>query len=348
MNSTSRFTPGRYLQALAVGKNRIDLALAYVQSQPKPWHDHPQLIPAIQALAEAYETDDFPSAHLPIADAFLEAMRHSSVPLRLMSNLRRVPMYTRIFRSTGTVIAAEVLEGRGIPVMAGTWESTTLRPRKFAGIVVKTDELMQSPNAVASAAITDELSAAVADGENYAFVNPGVTGSVLNGASNFAGTGAAVANVDADLERLVDLVPGAHLPGAAFVMTQQTATYLSLLRGSGGAAAYPLITPQGGFLIGLPVYITTAANMIGSPTAQLIGLIVPSEIFFADEGRVVLTTSRDAALQMLASPTQLSTGATAASTLVSMMQVSSVALKAVRQSAWYARSNAGAYFTCAY
>lgn len=345
--STARFTPGRFLQALAVGNNRPELALAFVQSQPQPWHDHPQLIPAIQALAEAYDTSDFPPAHVPIADAFLAAMRYSSIPLR-MPTLHRVPMYTRIFRSTGTVVAAEVPEGFSIPVMAGTWESTTLRPRKFAGIAIKTDELMRSPNSVASAAITDELAQAVSDGENYAFVNPGVTGSVLNGASNFVSTGATVANVDADLERLVDLVPGAHRPGAAFVMAQETATFLALLRGSGGAAAYPLISPQGGFLIGLPVLITTAAHLVGSPTGRIIGLIAPSEIFWADEGRVRLTTTKYGALQMLASPTNKSTGATVASTMTSMFQTDSVALKAVRESAWYARSNAGAYFTVTY
>jgi HK97 family phage major capsid protein len=165
---------------------------------------------------------------------------------------------------------------------------------------------------------------------------------VLNGAPNFAGSGATVADVDEDLRALLDLVPGAFRPGAAFVMTMRTATFLATLRDSGGARAYPDITPQGGALLGLPVLITAACGQPGSPPTNIIGLLSPGEIFFADDGRVMLSTSNQAALKL-----DDAADATAGN-LISMYQTHCTATKAIRESSWYARAGAGAYFVSGY
>ena len=67
-----------------------------------------------------------------------------------------MPMLTRIFVSLSGAAAAEVAEGAAMPVLAGDWTSSILTPRKFAGLVVQTDELMASTVPKAALAITDK------------------------------------------------------------------------------------------------------------------------------------------------------------------------------------------------
>lgn len=340
----NRFTAGRFLQALAVAKGHAGGALAYAEAVGSWWSDQSKVVAALKAAVDSTGTADYPGAYNPVADSFLAAMRTSSVPLRL-SGMRQVPMRTRLFINSGRVIAVRMVEGGSIPAMKGDWTSSILEPFQFAALVVTTSELAKASSPVASAALADDLAQACAEEENRYFVSPDLAGSVLNGASSFNGTGTAVANIDADLKRLVDSVPGAHRPGAAFVMTGMSATFLSLVRGTGGAAAYPGITPQGGELLGLPVLITDACATVGSPQNRVVGLIDPSEVVWADEGRVTLIASTEAAIEMTDAPTaDASTGTAGTTSLVSMFQANAVALRAVRESSWYARSGAGAYF----
>jgi hypothetical protein len=334
----NRFTPGRYLQARYRSKGVPTSAIPFVESQN--WTDRAPIVGALKSSTEAYGPGDFPGAFIAIADAFMLAMRPYSVPFALMQFLRKVPMRTRLYIHTG-VTAARVAEGGQIPVLKGNWAETTLTPKKFAGISVQTDELMESTAPTAAAAITDDLALATAEAENLSFVSPYQTGSVLDGAPNFAGTGNSIAQIDADLAQLVGLVPGASRPGASFVMTQESATYLSLLHGTSGAVAYPDVTVQGGQLQGLPVIVTSACQEAGSPVTRIVGLLSPSEIFWADEGRIELSTSKQAALEMDDAPA-------ATGNLTSLWQANSTATKAIRESSWYARAGAGAYFVAAF
>ena len=128
-----------------------------------------------------------------------------------------------------------------------------------------------------------------------------MTGSVLNGASTFSSTGATLAHVDNDLRDLIALVPGASR-GGVFVMCAKTATNLSLLRGSGGAPGFPSIGPGGGALLQLPVLVTEACADMDSPSTNVVGLLSPAEICWANQGRVTLMTSNAASLQMTSTP----------------------------------------------
>jgi len=144
------------------------------------------------------------------------------------------------------------------------------------------------------------------------------------------------------------MVNGADHPGTAFLMTKRSATYLALLRGSGGGAAYPQITPQGGFLIGLPVFVTSALGQPGSPASSFIGLINPSEVAYADGG-ITLTASKNATIEMTDAPTGDSSDGTAGTTsLVSMFQADAVATRAGIEADWFARTGSAAYFVSGY
>jgi HK97 family phage major capsid protein len=339
---TNLTTAGRFLQCMSVGKNNAHVAKSFAESQGQ-WSDRSQLVNVFKSITEATDTDDYHSAYVPVAESFLGAMRSFSVPMRL-ANLKRVPMLTRLYLNSAGITSVRVAEGAAVPVMRGTWATETLRPLKHAGIIVQTNELVRSASHLAMTALTSDLAESTAEAENLSFVSPDQAGSALYGAPHFTGSGASLTNVDADLKRLVDLVPGASRPGAAFVMTKESATVLSLMRGTGGQSAYPLVTPQGGELIGLPVLITSACTLAGSPTTRIIGLLDPSRIFWADDGKITLSTSTEGLIEMDGDPSADSLSGTPANT-VSMFQTNSTALMAVRESSWHATAGSGAYFT---
>ncbi|HWJ40169.1 MAG TPA: hypothetical protein VNT29_03525, partial [Candidatus Limnocylindrales bacterium] len=83
-----------------------------------------------------------------------------------------------------------------------------------------------------------------------------------------------------------------------------------------------------------------ACQMIGSPVAgegQMIVLLNAPEIMLADDGQVTIDASAEASLQMLDNPTNQSTAGTAPTTVVSMFQTNSVALRATRFINWVKR-----------
>lgn len=341
----NRFTDGHYLQSLAIAKGDWAGALGFAEGQGH-WADRSQVEFALKSTIAASATSDYPAGITAVTEAFLARMRGYSIPLRLVG-LKRVPMRTRIYVNTAGIVVVRVDEGTAMPVLRGTWDTATLEPIKHGGIVVATDDLVRSMSPTASAAFTDDLAASTAEAENLSFVSPDLVGSVLYGAPSFAGTGSALANKDADLKRLMGSVPGAFREGTAFVMTQGTATEYTLTRGTGGAPAYPGITPQGGTLMGLPVLITSACERAGSPPTRIVGLLSPSEIFWADDGRVVLSASTETLIEMDDDPSGNSL-TPQGTTGVSMFQAGAVALRAVRESAWYARAGSGAYFVAGY
>jgi hypothetical protein len=344
---SNRYTAARYLKSIAIARGSLAGAIGFAEGQGH-WADRPEVVTALKAAVAALGTADYMAAPMrPVSESFLHTMRGTSVPMRL-TGMQAVPMFERIFVNNAVAVAARVAEGAAIPVMKGNWTGTVLKPVKHGAIDVVTKELVQSASHAAEAALLDDLARAVAEAENESFVSRDQAGRVLSTATSpFTATGSAVANVDADLRRLVDQVAGASNPGASFVMCKETATFLSLLRGSGGGAAYPAITPQGGTLLGMQVLITAACEVSGSPVSRVIGLIDPSSIFWADEGRVELGLSDETSLQQDSTPTQHSLTPTPTN-LVSMFQTEAVALKAARYSAWYARAGASSYFVAGY
>ncbi len=274
----------------------------------------------------------------PVATAFIEAMRPYSVPLRLQG-LSVTPLRTRVYVNEQGVTAVRVPEHGRIPVLKGDWTEAFLEPVKHAGVIVQTTEFVRNTSPAVTLRIVDDLAKATAEAENLGFLSPTEAGSVLNGAPTFTSAGSTLANVDADLAQLLGLVPGSQYAGATWVMSTRAASFLSLLRGGGGANAFPSVTPSGGQLLGHDVLISTACQVDDS--SGIVALLSPPEILWADEGHALLTTSTKASLVMDSDPE-------AVANPVSMFQSDSIATKAVRESAWYAKTGAGAYYSESY
>lgn len=335
------YTAARVLKSLVIAKGNADAAAYFAESQGH-WVDRSTVVAALKAVAAG--ANDFGDAAQDLAASFIESMRDFSVAERLTAK-RPVQFRQRVLVNLTGSAAAEVNEGGPIPVILGSWTTTSLLPRRFAGISVASKELANSPDPTAPLALLGDLAGAVADAENLAFCSPAVAGSIFASASNFAASGSTVSAVDTDLKRLIDLIVNADKPGCAFVLSKETATFLALLRGSGGAAAYPDLSPAGGEILGIPALVTKAMADEASPSTRTLGLVSSSEILWAS-GRVEMETSENAALQM-ASPTTSSTTPTAAN-MTSLFQADAVAMRAVREAAWYVKPGASAYITTNY
>lgn len=331
MTSANKFTIARALHCLAVTKGERMTAEAYAQAQG--WIDSRAVVAAIKGAITANTSADF--AAREAGEAFVEAMRPFSIPGQL-EGLVRVAMHARVFEVSTRIAAEQVLEGGAIPVLRGSWGTTTITPKKFAGITVKTAELVRATSPAAQAAIQGELAEAVAEAENAAFVSPWNAASVLYGAPSFASTGIAGAHIGADMRRALDFVPRAYR-GGAWLMHPLTAAFLSGIRDSGGAC-FPNVSVKGGEAMGLPVLVTEAMEDVGSPIARAIGLLSPTEIEWA-EGEIELDVSSEATLVM-----DDDAGASAANQ-TSLFQADAVAVRAIKTAGWHARSGAGAYFT---
>ena len=290
----AKFAAARFVQALAVARGLIE---AKTPAQ-KTWLDRGQRVDV--AKAADVGLDDFTTpAGAPISDSILALTRTASIPQRLVG-LRSMPFNTKFYVQTAAITATQIAESKPIPVFRGNWATTTLTPRKFAAMTVATNELIRASPQAFQALVAD-LAQAVGAAESAGFVDPNEVGSVLNGTSTFASTGTTLAAVDADLKHLIELVPAAFRGAATFVMCGGTALYLSQLRGSGGALAYPSMTATGGTLLGLPVLVTEAMEFDDSPVSRAIGLIDSSRIFY-NSGGAMLTVSSQAALEMSGAP----------------------------------------------
>lgn len=112
--------------------------------------------------------------------------------------------------------------------------------------------------------------------------------------------------------------------GLQFVTTQSLAKSLGLMQNALGNWAFPGISANGGQLLGDPV---TAGGNVG--TGDLI-LLKPSDIYKIGDRGVEVSLSTEAAIQMDNAPDGDTDTPTANSSVVSMFQTDSVAIKVVR------------------
>lgn len=110
-----------------------------------------------------------------------------------------------------------------------------------------------------------------------------------------------------------------------------------MMRNALGQKEFPDITMMGGMFEGLPVI--TSEYVSNDSDGAFIYLVNASDVWLADDGQVVIDASREASIQMLDNPTNDASDGTA-TTLVSMFQTDSVALRAERWINWKKRRSA--------
>lgn len=323
-----------YKTGLLIAKGNLRAAEAFFTAQ-RGWSDHQFL----KAAVTSNDTNSFASAKQTIGTYFLANV--GSALLRIQG-FQTADFNTRIFVDAVGVTSALIAEGAQTPVVSGNFSTTLLERKKFVGLEVLTDELAQSMSNSASEGLRGDLEKSVRLSMDYGFLS--ITNGIFSGALNFSGGSFSVTNLDADLKRQHDLMPR----GSAYVMARTTHSAALFARTTNGDRAFPDLKADngdgdGGFLYGLPLYITEACELVGSPTSNIVGLISAQDIIVASKPEVEILASKNASLQMSDAPS------TSPANLVSMFQANSTALKATVWHSWFPRnSRAATYFRVNY
>lgn len=344
----------RYVKAIAFGKGNNAEAREYA----KQWDTStPEvslaLKTAVAAGTTAHSTWAGPLVYAEnLSSEFVDYIRPMTI-LGKLNGLRQVPFNIRYPIQDGGSTVGWVGQGLGKPVSALSFTSGTLGFAKAAGIVVITQELARFSSPAAELVVRDDLAAQMTYFLDQQFIDPGVAAvanvnpaSILNGATNVRQAAAAwtsMANVLTDVYAFMATFAAndISLEGAYWVMTPDTALRLSLLLTTGGENfAFPNVTINGGSFLGIPVIVSNSVPHSTSAGA-IVALIKPSEVFVADDGQVAIDVSTEASLLMDSAPTTQTSATPTGSSVVSMFQTNSIAIRAERVINWARRRTYG-------
>jgi HK97 family phage major capsid protein len=340
----------RFAMSLIRAKGNLNDALAIFQNE-KRWMDQtPEIAQVLKAAVAAGDTTTSGWAselvyNQNLAAEFVEYLRPMTILGKL--NLRRIPFNVRMGQQNGTASGYWVGQGAPIPMSKPGFTSQSLGQAKCAGLVAIDEELARSSSPSAELLVRDDLAGTISTFLDVQFVDPNVAAvanvspaSVTNGVSAVTATGTAAANLRTDLATLLKSMADADqdISDCVWIMTPNQALQISLMLNSLGLPLYPEMGVNGGKLLGIPVITSNSANIPGSPNSGcMIILVNQREVFLADDGQVTVDVSREASIQMLDNPTNTSTGSTTATSMVSMFQTHSLALRATRFINWAKR-----------
>lgn len=342
----------RYVKAMINGMGNPQLALMYAQGQRSWLEQTPQVIEVLKtAVAGGTTTSSGWASQLvynqDLVGEFIELLRPLTI-IGKMTGLTRVPFNVRMSGQDSGSTAYWVGQGKAIPVSKLNTTEVTLGMAKAAGLVVLTEELVRSSEPSAELLVRNDLLKTISQFCDVQFVDPNVAvsanvspASITNGVTATAPTGTTAAHLRADVQTLFRAFIAANddPTSCVWIMDPVTALAISLMRTSLDQPEFPGLTMQGGTFFGLPVVVSNSANITGSPdSGHMLILAKSSDILFADDGGLEIDASREASVEMTDTPTGDAAAGTAGTTsLVSMFQTKSVAVRAVRFINWKKR-----------
>lgn len=325
---------GVYLRALGLSDGRAASLEAFLAGQNRPAAKAAMLTHKA-VIGTTTDADWAAAATAPSAVTdFIATMTPFSAIAQLP--LRRVPYQVRLVNSTEAVGATVVGEGLPTPITFGGIAGFTLdNGKKTIGEILLTKEMLAAMDPASERGLAEDLASATAKAQDAQFLT-----DIASGQPTTSSTGSTLAQTDADLKAAIAKF-GGDLRRAHWVLAPETAAYLTLLRGTGGALAHPGMTPRGGTLVGLPAVVSEGAVQVNSPNDNDIYLIDPSRVAYNDGG-VELGRSTQANVQVSATPDN---PVTASTVTVSLWQHNLVALRATRWGAWHALAGAVSVIT---
>lgn len=347
----------RYVKALAMAKGNLPGALAIAQNNKDWMESSPEVAKVLMAAVAAGDTTTAGWAaelvyNTNLVNEFIEFLRPMTI-LGRIPNLTPVPFNVRVAGANSGSSAYWVGQGKPVPLSKMGTFAVSLGMAKAAGLIVLDQELIRSSAPSAELMVRNDLAKAVGQFVDTQFVSPDVAAvvnvspaSITNGVTPVPATGTASANLRADVQTLFNLWITQNIDptGGVWIMTPTQALAISLMLNALGQPVFQgpgnTINMNGGTFFGLPVVTSQSSQMVGSPVAgegQMIILLNAPEIMLADDGQVTIDASGEASIEMLDNPTNQSTGATVATSQVSMFQTNSVALRATRFINWAKR-----------
>ena len=122
-------------------------------------------------------------------------------------------------------------------------------------------------------------------------------------------------------------------------MSSNMAVTLAMMTNALGQQEFGAMSMTGGTLSGMPVIASDYVT-------NIVVLVNASDVYLADDGDIAIDTSREASLEMSDAPAHDSKTPTGATSLVSMFQTNTVAIRAERMISWLRRRTGSvAYLT---
>lgn len=259
--------------------------------------------------------------------------------------LRRIPFNVHIKGQNAGGVGFWVGEGKPAPATKFGFNAAYHGWFKVAGVAVLTEDMIRFSDPSAEVYVRDALSDCLAERMDTDFVNPAFAGvanaspaSITYGIQAVISGGNDADNVRSDLMALWAAADAANhdFDSPAYLMRSSTARALGNMVNALGQPEFPGIGPKGGTLGMVPVlvsnYVTSDSN------GPFVVLVNASDIYLSDDDQVTVDFSTEASIQMLDNPTNASADGTA-TTLVSMFQTDSVALRGKRFLNWSRRRN---------
>lgn len=346
----------RYVRCLVMAKGDPMRALEIAKAN---FQDNTRVINVLKAAVAAGTTTDSTWAgplvdYQTLAEEFIEFLRPMTIIGKFGQNgipaLRRVPFNVRMSRQTSGGAGYWVGQGAPKPLTKFDYDEVTLQWAKVANIAVLTEELVRFSNPSADTLVRQALAEALTERLDIDFVDPAKAAvanvspaSIVNGVTPIVASGTDAAAVRDDVQSIMQTFIAANLTptNGVWIMSSTNALAISLMQNALGQPSFPGLTMTGGTFAGLPVitseHMASVAESGGSP----IILVNASDVFLADDGGISIDASREASLEMLDNPTNNSSSGTATS-MVSMFQTNSVALRAERMINWQKRRAAAA------
>lgn len=245
--------------------------------------------------------------------------------------LREVPANVNIAGQDGAATGYWVGESKSIPVSKADFMDVNLRNLKVAALAVVSKELLRDSQPSAELLVRDALVNASAQKVDQTFLSAAAESAgvspagILNGVSAGTSAGSDIDGVIADVKALyAPFIAANNADGLQFVTTQSLSKALGLMQNTLGNWAFPGLSANGGSLLGDPL---VAGGNVGA--GDLI-LLKPSDIYKIGDRGVEVSMSTEASIQMDGAPDGASDTPVANTSLVSMYQTDSVAIKVVR------------------
>ncbi|HCI6749365.1 TPA: phage major capsid protein [Klebsiella variicola subsp. variicola] len=285
------------------------------------------------------------SDYLEIANDFVEYLRPQTIIGKFgqggIPGLRSVPFNVRVPTQTSGGSAGWVGEGAAKPLTKFDFGTIEFKHAKIASIAVLTDELVRFSNPSADVLVRNSLADAITEQLDADFIlasNAGTSGIKPAAITNGAGikTIKTAGDPELDIAAAFSAFVTANLTptNGVWIMGATTALTLSMIRNPLGQKQYPDLTMLGGSLAGLPVIVSKQAE-------GMLVLVNASDVYLADDGGVQIDASREASLEMVDASTMNSVTPTGGTSMVSMFQTNSVAIRAERWINWQRRRDEG-------
>jgi HK97 family phage major capsid protein/HK97 family phage prohead protease len=337
----------RYLQALVRAHEQRRPVEDIIKADNVWMRSSPELVTFAKAAVAAGDTttsgwaDDL--VYAENLNQFIEYLRPKTIMGRV-EGFSRVPFNIRVAGFDSGTTAYWVGQGKAIPVSKPGTTNVSLAIAKAAGLVSVTKELARLSTPSAEMLVRDELTKALVYLLDDSFINPnngGITNekpaSMTYGVTPTTASGTTYAAFRTDVQALFETFFDNHIDtmNGVWIMSHSLALKLSMMVDSNDRVVHPNLTPMGGTMLGYKAIVSQVAQIAGSPQYNdVLIFLCPSEVFLADDGQAQFSVSDQASIELLDNPTNLSTGGTTATSVVSMYQTESVAIKAVRFVNW--------------